>query len=126
MEEKSTNIKRKLEKQLKAYLMHLGFDFSLLGSHYIKDILLELSCEPSKIHKLTTRVLTEMAMIYETRVKTVDKNIRWAINKAYNSGLLGTLAVFKSGVPKMKQLFNWFIDYLLSDITINIWHLFFL
>ena len=50
-------------KRLKSNLMFLGFDFDLLGSHYVKDILTILVENPSNIHKLNTIIMKEIAVI---------------------------------------------------------------
>lgn len=106
-----------LEKKLKKNLMALGFDFGLSGSHFIKDVLINISFSPRKIHSLSTEVMTQMATKENVSVKAIDKNIRWAINKAYNHGILNKITVFAEKMPTIKQLINWLYDFFICDVS---------
>ena len=101
-----------LEKKIKLLLMSIGFDFSLLGSHYVKEIVVFVVKNPKQIHCLSSGVMKRISTVYEHSVKCIDKDIRWAINKAYNTGLLKKISIFSYGsVPTIKQLINWLFDY---------------
>lgn len=107
-------------KRLKANLMYLGFDFDLLGSHYLKEIAIELINKPDNLHRLTTTAMLVVANKNGITVKAIDKDIKWAINKAYDNGLLKNITVFSNGKkPTVKQLINWIFDFFIADVALD-------
>lgn len=113
--EKTSNYNLKkfeLSKKIKMTLIGLGFDFCLLGSHYIKNVVESVVLNPEKLYSLSTKVMQEMSIVYNHSVKSIDKDIRWAIKKAYNVGSLSKISFFANGnMPTIKQLVNWLFDY---------------
>lgn len=111
---------KELKNKIKINLTSLGFDFGLLGSHYIQEIVLYLSFNHKKIHSLSSGVFKEIAAVHNNSVKCVDKDIRWAIHKAYTCGILGQISTFASGkVPTIKQTINWLFDFFICDVVID-------
>ena len=51
-------------------------------------------------------------------VKSIDKDIRLAINKAYKVGALKNVSFFSNGnMPTIKQMINWLFDFFISDVA---------
>ena len=105
----------KLQKKIKANMAYLGFDFSLIGSHLIKEMLLQIIQSPTYIHAFSSSVMKEMANRYNYAVKSIDRDIRWSISKAYTKGILKDIPYFTGGrAPTIKQLVNWFFDFFID------------
>lgn len=103
--------KYNLNKKIKTTLMGLGFDFGLNGSHYLQEVLLQVLLNPKKIHNLSSMVMAEMICGDNISVKSIDKDIRWAIQKAYKVGILNKISFFNNNIPTIKQFINWIFDF---------------
>ena len=96
--------KHSFNKKLKTILMGIGFDYGLKGTHYLHELLLRILLEPRKIHNLSSKVMTELVDIGDCSVKCIDKNIRWAINKAYENGRASIKMPIKNAIKNCDVL----------------------
>ena len=104
-----------LEKKVKGNLCTLGFDYGLVGTRYISNIIMSIYKCPQLLHEICTQNLSVMAEEINKNNKAIDKNIRFAINNAYINGALSQVTIFKNNKPSLKQLINWLYDFFICD-----------
>lgn len=104
-----------LETRIKKALIKLGFDFSHVGSFYIITVIKKILEVPEFLHSLKNTIYEEIAKNNGVSVGAVDRDIRWALNKAYEKGALGQLTIFKDrNAPTVKEFINLFFDYIIN------------
>lgn len=112
------NYEAVVEKKIINGLVGLGFDFNLLGSYYLEQILLKTLNKPHCMHKLSTKMFSEVAVEYGIESTTVDKCIKRAIIRAYQEGELKDVGVFNGGVPTVKEVYFWLLDFFMFDMVL--------
>ena len=105
------------KKDFRLIMIHFGFDFSLLGSIYLYEMLLEISSGNSFIKGIEIPQITKLAEKHNVKMKTYSRNIRWAIKKAYNDGMLKYIPFFenRTNAPTTKQVLAWLYHYYLFN-----------
>lgn len=78
---------------LKAMLVMSGFDFSLIGTIYMFEMLIAMCDNSNKTHHLPT--MSCLADRHEVKIKTFNRSIRFAIEHAYSNGCLKHLMGFE-------------------------------
>ncbi len=104
------NLKRNRDARL--VMIKLGFDFSLIGSIYIYEMFNEILVNKGA-KKEEIPSMTALAEKHNQKLKSISRNIRWAIEKACKSGSLGTVP-FLEGIeisPSTKQVLSWLFYY---------------
>ena len=104
-------LKHNYTKKVKTILIGIGFDYALLGTFYLQEIIVSVLLEPQKIHYISSKVMTDNLSLEDVSVKCIDKDIRWAIKKAYKAGILSKMHFFEDHIPTIKQLVNWIFDF---------------
>lgn len=97
---------------VKENLINMGFDFSMLGSFYLKDIIHIVIGQPQILHSVCTKLMDIVATKYNKTRKSVCGDIRWAIKKAFNKGVLKTVPCFCGDkVPPTRQILSFLFDF---------------
>lgn len=97
---------------IKKVLTYIGFDLSLNGTKYLKDILLKVFATPMLLHSINSEVMKKVAEDYGTTKISVDRDVRWSILKAYSRGILGYVPCFANNkTPTTKQIIVWLFDF---------------
>lgn len=106
-----------LESKIKSLMLYLNFDLTLLGSRYLKRILVLLCINPKCIHRISSTIMKTISDEEKTTVPSIDKNIRWSIKKAYEKGNIKNLTYFKklNKTPTSMQLIYWLFDYFICE-----------
>ena len=106
-----------IEGRIKSVLAYLNFDHTLLGSEYLKKILTFLFVNPKCIHKLSSTIMKTLAEEENSSVLAIDKNIRWSIKKAYNTGNIKEISYFNklNKIPTTMQVIYWLFDYFICE-----------
>lgn len=69
----------------KVILLESGFDLSKLGYRYILDAIKMINDDDTTINLITKSLYPQIALKNDTNVSCVEKNIRFAISKAYKN-----------------------------------------
>lgn len=105
-------------KDLRLILVHFGFDFSLMGSIYIYEILKEATENSSLLNGACLPTITKLAEKHNIKMKTLSRDVRWAIKKAYEEGLLKYVPFFqgRTRVPNTRQVLSWLYHFYMFHI----------
>ncbi|MCI7003642.1 MAG: hypothetical protein MR904_04800 [Clostridia bacterium] len=94
---------------LRMVMVRFGFDFSLLGSVYLYEMLNEVVSNTSVLRNKCFPTMVVLADRHCVKLKTFNRDIRWAISKAFNQGLLKFVPIFENlnKAPSTKQVLAW-------------------
>lgn len=98
------------QNKLRKDLINAGFDFSLIGSIYLQELLNLIIEDPMLIFSLTKGAITTVAEKYNKNTSSVDRDVRWAIKKAHDLGYLKNGFKPSSKMPTTKQVLVWLLD----------------
>lgn len=107
----------KVEHNMRQIMIDFGFDFSLLGSIYIYEMFREIIENAKMVRVKTVATETKLANKHNINIKTINRDIRWSIGKAYNKGLLKNIPYFEMShkLPSTKQVLYWLHNYYLTQ-----------
>lgn len=102
---------------LRMVMVQFGFDFSLMGSIYIYEMLVESLSNPNVIRNENIPTMTMLADKHNIKIKTFNRDIRWSIDKAYKNGMLKYVPYFEelTSSPPTKQVLSWLFNYLIMQ-----------
>lgn len=102
---------------LSIIMVNFGFDFSLVGSVYIYEILKEVLTNTSVLRCDKIPTMTTLADRHNVKIKSFNRDIRWAIDKAYKNGLLKYVPFFegRKTAPPTRQVVSWLFNYYLAQ-----------
>lgn len=111
----ANNLIYKENSDVRMTMVHFGFDFSLIGSVYLYEMLKEVLENTSAIKCDVVPTMTTLADRHNIKIKTFNRDVRWAISKAYKSGLLKYVPFFEmqNAIPPTKQVLTWLYNYLI-------------
>ena len=99
-------------KKIRRCLTYLGFNYSNIGTIYFQEVLEMFLADPKLIHSMTNSIFAMLASKYNiANVRNIERDIRTAIKRAYDQGLLKTISCFSNTRPQIKQLACYLFDY---------------
>ena len=106
---------------LYAVMVRFGFDFSLIGSQYLYEMLSEAELDASVLRRKSLQTSMVLADKHSVKIKTFNRDIRWAIAKAFNHGVLKLVPNFKElrKPPSTKEVLAWLYSYYIEQFTVN-------
>lgn len=100
------------DHNVRTIMIHFGFDFSLLGSVYLYELIEETLYGNNYYNCYAIPTMVHLAEKHNIKVKTLNRNIRWSIDKAFKSGLLKCIPCFKNfNTPPTKQVLAWLCNF---------------
>ena len=103
------------KKDLRVMMVYFGFDFSLMGSLYLYEMLKELTDNMSP-NEVVLPTITKLAKRHNVKMKTFSRDVRWAIKKAFDDGLLKYIPFFVHNNCTTKKLVSWLYNYYNVDL----------
>lgn len=100
-------------------MVRFGFDFSLMGSQYLYEMLVEAELDSAVLRHKSIPTSTILADRHCVKIKTFNRDIRWAITKAFNHGVLGAVPNFKdlTTPPSTKEVLAWLYGYYMEQFN---------
>lgn len=93
-------------------LINMGFEFSMLGSMYIKEMVHEVIKQPQMLHHICTNLMEVVANTHKKSIKSISSDIRWAIKKTFEKGILKSVPCFNNcTTPSTKQVLTFLYDF---------------
>ena len=103
------------EKYVKELLTNMGFDFSLIGTLYLKEALMIVVKQPKSLLSINTTVLEDIAFKNNNTVKNIESDIKWTIMKAYEKGDIKDFSYLPyNKVPTTKQMIVCLFDFIMD------------
>ncbi len=100
-------------------MVRFGFDFSLVGSQYLYEMLSEAELDTSVLRHKSISTSMVLADKHCVKIKTFNRDIRWAIAKAFNHGVLKLVPNFKElkNPPSTKEVIAWLYSYYIEQFN---------
>lgn len=107
------NLFPKNTKDIRCVMVYFGFDFSLVGTMYIFELLTEVVNNTSILRCESIPTMTLLADKHNVKIKSFNRVIRWSIVKAFKTGLLKYVPFFedRKTIPPTKQVLAWLFNY---------------
>ena len=103
------------DSQLKEFLIDIGFNFSLIGTTYLKEALQLVLEQPKLLLSLNTTVLNQIAIKNSCSIKNIEANIKWTIINAYNKGMIKKIYTSPNNkIPTTKQMVVLLFDFIMD------------
>jgi len=109
--ESSTFIHTDLESMATSHIIRLGMPENISGYPFLRTSVILSAESPELVHSVTTKLYPEVAKIHNTTPSKVERNIRSAIEIAWNKGdmqhfekLFGTAFVQNNNRPSNTRL----------------------
>ena len=102
--------KRHDPASLRAHLREVGFDFGLIGSAYLQDLLSLIIEKPMRLFYLRRIAMALVAEKHGISTEAVDRDIRWAIKRAKETGCFEGYSCFEASEPTAKRVITWLFD----------------
>lgn len=108
----SIYINEDLSKKIRKCLTYLGFSYSNIGTVYFQEVMELFLSDPKLIHAMTNSIFDILARKYNiSNVRNIERDIRTAIIRAYEQGVLKNISCFSKSRPQIKQLACYLFDY---------------
>lgn len=112
--EEDTKIDFSINKVV-SFMLMLGFDFSSSGSIYLYRMVRLMLMEPENFTISYKQLSQNVSKRYNQKIKTVNRAVRWAIEKAVKSGDLAKLPFYREGqMPKSKDVVVWIYSHIVE------------
>ncbi len=97
---------------VKENLINMGFNFSMLGSMYIKEMIHEVIKHPQMLHCICTNLIEHVAKTHKKSAKSISSDISWAIKSAFSKNVLKSVPCFNNySTPSTKQVLTFLYDF---------------
>lgn len=106
--------KKHSDTDLRKHLSSLGFDFTLIGSVYLKDLLSLVIEKPMRVFALSSNAMVIVAEKYSKTICSIDRDVRWSIKKSFDRGCFNEYPPLNEKVPTIKQVLVWLFDFYIN------------
>ena len=106
--------KKHSDIDLRKHLSELGFDFTLIGSIYLKDLLSLVIEKPMRVFSLSSNAMKIVSEKYNKSICSIDRDVRWTIKKSYDRGCFEKYPPLKDRTPTVKQVLVWLFDFYIN------------
>lgn len=104
-------VRRHDASALRAHLRELGFDFGLIGTTYLQDLMEFIIQKPMRMFYLRRIAMNLVAEKHGRSLDSVERDIRWTIDKARRTGVFEGNESFKKCAPSAKKVVTWILDH---------------
>lgn len=110
------------EKKFRCLLVRFGFDFTLIGTIYLFELLNEIHRCSRLLKKTSLPTMTLFADKHNIKIKTYNRVIRWSIKKAFRSGGFYKVDFFenRTNTPPTMQVISWLYNFYLINYDLDL------
>ncbi len=105
------------ENNIRGVLIRFGFDFSLIGTIFILELLNEIERCSKILNQTSLPTMSLLANKHNLKIKSYNRVIRWAIEKAFKTGGFKNVSFFenRTSTPPTMQVISWLFNYYLVN-----------